>query len=92
MKDPYSGNLDRIQIIKGWLDDDGEAHEQVYDVAWSGDRQPGPDGKLPSLGTTQLMSTTPPGAIQSDPPSYCPSGPDPEFDPDQHAFYYAARD
>ena len=52
MKDSYSGNLDRIQIIKGWLDKDGKTHEKVYDVVWSGDRKPGADGKLPPVGNT----------------------------------------
>jgi hypothetical protein len=50
LKDPYSGNLDRVQIVKGWVDAKGARHEQVYDVAW-GDadkRKPGPDGKLPA--------------------------------------------
>ena len=50
MKDAYSGNLDRIQIVKGWLDASGKTHERVYDVAWSGDRKPGADGKLPRGG------------------------------------------
>ena len=45
LKDPIGANLDRYQIIKGWLDAKGETHEQVYDVAWSGDRKPGADGK-----------------------------------------------
>ena len=48
MKDAQGGNLDRIQIIKGWLDAKGELHEQVYDVVW-GDadkRKPGTDGAL----------------------------------------------
>ena len=40
LKDPLSGNLDRIQIIKGWLDAGGERHEKVYDVVWSGGRNP----------------------------------------------------
>ena len=48
LKDPIGANLDRYQIIKGWLDAKGELHEKVYDVAWSGDRKPGKDGKLPS--------------------------------------------
>ena len=39
LKDPIGANLDRIQVVKGWLDAKGEAHEQVYDVAWSGDAQ-----------------------------------------------------
>ena len=47
MKDPEGGNLDRIQIIKGWVDAKGARQEKVYDVAWSGDRKPGADGKLP---------------------------------------------
>ena len=38
LKDPLSGNLDRIQIVKGWLDANGKRHEKVYDVVWSGDR------------------------------------------------------
>ena len=46
-------NLDRVQIIKGWLDAKGEAHEKVIDVAWSGDRKPDPKtGKVPSVGST----------------------------------------
>ncbi|MBW2395888.1 MAG: DUF3604 domain-containing protein, partial [Deltaproteobacteria bacterium] len=52
LKDPLSGNLDRIQIIKGWMDAKGKRHEKVVDVAWSGDRQPGADGKLPPVGNT----------------------------------------
>jgi len=51
-KDPYSGNLDRIQIVKGWLDRKGKTHEKVYDVVWSGDRKQGTDGKVPSVGNT----------------------------------------
>ena len=52
LKDPISGNLDRIQIVKVWMDGTGQAetHEKVYDVAWSGDRKPGSDGKLPAGG------------------------------------------
>ena len=52
LKDPIGANLDRYQIVKGWLDAAGEVHEQVYDVAWSGDRKPGADGKLPPVGDT----------------------------------------
>jgi hypothetical protein len=51
LKDPYSGNLDRIQIVKVWMDGT-ERHEKVHDVAWSGDRKPGSDGKLPAVGNT----------------------------------------
>jgi hypothetical protein len=41
LRDPIGGNLDRIQIIKGWLDKNGKTHEKVFDVVWSGDRKPG---------------------------------------------------
>ena len=52
LKDPLSGNLDRIQIIKGWIDAKGARQEKIHDVAWSGDRKPGADGKLPAVGNT----------------------------------------
>ena len=53
MKDPMGGNLDRIQIVKGWLDGEGRSHEKVYDVAWSDERKPDPEsGKLPPVGNT----------------------------------------
>jgi len=52
LRDPDGANLDRIQMIKGWVDAEGEAHEKVYDVAWSDDRQPGADGRLPPVGST----------------------------------------
>ena len=52
LKDPLSGTLDRIQIVKGWVDEAGDRHEKVYDVAWSGDRKVGADGRLPPVGNT----------------------------------------
>lgn len=53
-KDPYSGNLDRIQIVKGWLDKSGKTHEKIYNVVWgdANKRQLGSDGKLPDVGNT----------------------------------------
>jgi hypothetical protein len=88
MKDPLSGNLDRIQIIKGWMDAAGKTHEKVYDVVWAGDRQPGSDGKLPPVGNTVDVKnaswTNTVGA-----PELITVWKDPEFDPKQHAFYYA---
>ena len=52
LKDPIGANLDRIQIIKGWLDAKNETHEKIYEVAWSGDRKPNTKGKLPPVGDT----------------------------------------
>jgi hypothetical protein len=88
MKDPLSGNLDRIQIIKGWMDSRGELHEKVYDVAWSGDREPGTNGKLPAVGNTvDVESATWSNSIGS--PELIAVWEDPDFDPAEAAFYYA---
>ena len=87
LRDPIGGNLDRIQIVKGWQDGK-ETHERVYDVAWSGDRQPGADGKLPPVGNTvdaKLATFT--NTIGASELTSIWS--DPDFDPDQKAFYYA---
>ena len=88
MKDPLSGNLDRIQIIKGWMDPNGDLHEKVYDVAWSGDRTPGADGKLPPVGNTvDVANATWSNSIGS--PELIAVWDDPDFDPGESAFYYA---
>ena len=87
LKDPIGANLDRYQIVKGWLDASGGLHEQVYDVAWSGDRQPGPDGKVPTVGSTvDLATATWTNIIGS--PELIAVWTDPDFDPAQRAFYY----
>lgn len=52
MRDPNGANLDRIQIVKGWIDSAGKLQEQVFDVAWGGNRKPGRVGKLPAVGNT----------------------------------------
>jgi len=88
MKDPYSGNLDRIQIIKGWMDSKGKTHEKVYDVVWSGDRKPNRKGKLPAVGNTvDVKNATWTNIIGS--PELITVWTDPDFDPKQSAFYYA---
>jgi hypothetical protein len=89
LKDPWSGNLDRVQIIKGWVDSGGGRHERVYDVAVSDGRTIGSDGRartpvgntvdeadasyLNNIGDAELR------AVWTDP----------DFDPGQRAFYYA---
>jgi len=88
MKDPLFGNLDRIQIIKGWMDGEAELHEQVYDVVWSGNRSPAADGKLPPVGNTvDVANATWTNAIGS--PELIGVWKDPDFDPKERAFYYA---
>ena len=87
LKDPIGGNLDRYQIVKGWLDDKGKLHEQVYDVVWSGDRKPGADGKLPAVGNTvDVKEATWTNTIGA--PELIAVWKDPDFDPGQRAFYY----
>ena len=88
LKDPDGANLDRIQIIKGWVDADGELHEQVVEVAWAGDRQRGADGKVPAVGNTVDLETA---KFTNDigAATLIGSWRDETFDPEQHAFYYA---
>jgi hypothetical protein len=87
LKDPMGANLDRIQIVKGWVDGTGVAQEKIYDVAWSGGRKTGPDGKVPAVGDTVDVATA----------SYSNSigaaelsavWKDPGFQAGQRAFYY----
>jgi hypothetical protein len=89
MKDPYSGNLDRIQIVKGWLDNSGKLEEKVYDVVWSDadKRKPGNDGKLPAVGNTvDVANATWANSIGD--PELIGVWTDPDFDPAEKAFYY----
>ena len=90
LKDPMGANLDRIQIIKGWLDGKGQVQEKVYDVAW-GDaekRKPGANGKLPPVGSTvDLQNATWTNTIGDS--ELITVWKDPEFDPALRAVYYA---
>jgi uncharacterized protein DUF3604 len=88
LKDADGANLDRVQIVKGWQDGAGSLHEKVYDAVWSGERTPGENGKLPSVGNTVDLSTATYsndiGAV-----SLTTVWNDPDFDPSEPAFYYA---
>jgi len=87
MKDPLGANLDRIQVIKGWLDAKGELHEKVHDVVWSGDRKPDANGKLPSVGSTvDIENATWTNTIGA--PEMITVWKDPDFDAKLRAFYY----
>jgi hypothetical protein len=86
-KDPEGANLDRIQIVKGWVDAKGEPQDKVIDVVWSGDRKPAKNGKVPSVGNTvDLQKATYTNAIGS--AEMMASWTDPAFDPKQNAIYY----
>lgn len=88
-KDPDGANLDRVQVVKGWLERDGSLQEQVYDVAWSGERLIDvATGKLPSVGSTvDVKAATYTNAIGT--ASLATVWQDPDFDPKERAFYYA---
>ena len=89
LKDPMGANLDRVQMVKGWVDAGGKSHEKVFDVVWSdmATRKPGSDGKVPAVGNT----------VDEERASYANTigaaelttvWRDPTFDPGQRAFYY----
>ena len=87
LRDAIGANIDRIQIVKGWMDKNGKTHEKVYDVAWSGDRKIGKKGKLPPVGNTVDVKnanwTNTIGASE-----LTTVWTDPDFNPAQSAFYY----
>jgi len=87
-RDPLGANLDRIQMIKGWVDADGISHEAIFDLAWSDDRMVDPDtGKLSSVGSTvDRKAATYTNEIGA--PQLSAQWRDPDFDPRQEAFYY----
>jgi hypothetical protein len=88
LRDPIGANLDRIQIVKGWLAADGKTHEKVYDVTWSPGRELDRNGVLPPVGNTvdvkaanwtNTIGASELGTVWTDP----------DFDASQRAFYYA---
>jgi hypothetical protein len=87
-KDPRSGNLDRMQIVKGFVGADGQPREKVYEVAWSGARKPDAAGKLPAVGST-VDPKTATYTNEIGAPQLATAWTDPDFDPAAHAFYYA---
>ncbi len=87
LRDPDNANLDRVQVIKGWLDDDGETHERIYDVACSDgraiksrrcEREVGSTVDVPDASYTNTIGD----------PLRTAHWVDPDFDPEQRAFYY----
>jgi hypothetical protein len=86
-KDPEGANLDRVQVIKGWIDAQGQTHEKIFDVAWSGDRKIDSTGKLPLVGNTvDVTHATYTNSIGA--PTFNTAWTDPEFKPDERSYYY----
>ena len=87
-KDPMGANLDRLQIVKGWVDKYGDLNEKIIDVVWSGDRTIDAAGKLSAVGNTVDLAT----ALYTNDigaPTLLGSWTDTDFDPQEGAFYYA---
>jgi hypothetical protein len=87
VKDPLDANLDRVQVVKGWVAADGSARERIYDVAWSGDREPDEEGGLPPVGNTVSLAT---GRYENSigAAELTTVWTDPDFDPALRALYY----
>ena len=87
VKDPLDANLERVQIVKGWVGADGSAQERIYDVAWSDDRKPDDAGRLPPVGNTVSLTTgryeNSLGVVE-----LTTVWRDPDFDPALRAMYY----
>jgi uncharacterized protein DUF3604 len=88
LRDPDGANLDRVQIIKGWLDGDGETHERIYDVAVSDGREIGADGRAREVvgSSVDVANATYTNNIGS--PLLTAHWTDPDFDASEHSFYY----
>ena len=86
-RDPVHANLDRLQVVKGYLDASGEPQEAIYNVAWAGERSLDSEGDLPAIGSTVDLST---GRWDNSigAPTLSVTWTDPDFDPAQRAFYY----
>ena len=86
-KDPQSGNLDRLQVVKGWVDKDNQTFEKIYNVAWSGLRKLTAEGTLPSVGNTvDVADASWTNSIGE--PQLAVVWTDPDFDSNQRSFYY----
>ncbi len=87
LKDPLSGNLDRMQIVKGWREADGQTYERIYEAAWSGDRVLTEGGRLPPVGDTVDRAT---GQYRNSIGAHSleATWTDPDYNPAEAAFYY----
>jgi hypothetical protein len=88
-KDPDGANLDRIQIVKGWIDAGGKPQERIFNVVWSSPekRRAGADGRIPAVGDTVNLATAS-YANSIGAPELSALWSDPDWKPGQKAFYY----
>ncbi len=87
LKETDGANLDRIQMIKGWVDATGKAHEKIYNIALSDGRTVDANGKVAPVGNTvDVKTATYTNSIGST--HFSVVWTDPDFDAGQHAFYY----
>ena len=87
VKDPDGANLDRVQVIKGWHDANGELHEKIYNVALSDKRKPNWRGKVKPVGTTVDVADASYTNTIGD-PELAVVWTDPDFNQNELAFYY----
>lgn len=86
-RDPKGANLDRVQVVKGWVNADGNSEEKIYNIIWSDDRELAENGKLPALeSTVDITVPTYTNTIGS--PEFSVLWTDSDFNPEQRAFYY----
>ncbi len=88
LRDPDGANLDRVQVIKGWLDSDGNTQEKIYDVAVSDGRKIGDDGRCRTPVGNSVDTSTPSYRNSIGAPQFQTFWIDPDFNPSQRAFYY----
>ena len=87
VKDPDGANLDRVQVIKGWLDKHGELHEKIYNVALSDERKENKNGEVAPVGSTvDIPDASYTNSIGD--PELAVVWQDPDFNKDELAFYY----
>ncbi|MGI9570680.1 MAG: DUF3604 domain-containing protein, partial [Desulfobulbia bacterium] len=87
LRDPDGANLDRVQMVKGWMDKAGNIFEKVYDIALSDGRKVGQDGKAPAVGNTVDVANASFTNTIGDAVLFA-HWTDPDFDAEEHAFYY----
>ena len=87
VRDPDGANLDRVQVIEGWRDEDGELHEEIYNVALSDGRTENGEGEVEAVGSTVDVADASYTNSIGD-PELAVVWPDPDFDRDEPAFYY----